>query len=91
MKAVGRNLIIEKKKEGTTKTKGGLLLAETEEGRHVSTESHRAIGLRIDPARRMQDASHAPSSSSKKRPSSTYVGACILTHFHGKSRTRYTK
>ena len=29
MKAVGRNLIIEKKKEGTTKTKGGLLLAET--------------------------------------------------------------
>jgi len=29
MKAVGRNLIIEKTKEGTTKTKGGLLLAET--------------------------------------------------------------
>ena len=28
MKAVGRNLIIEKIKEGTTKTKGGLLLAE---------------------------------------------------------------
>ena len=28
MKAIGRNLIIEKKKEGTTKTKGGLLLAE---------------------------------------------------------------
>ena len=28
MKAIGRNLIIEKVKEGTTKTKGGLLLAE---------------------------------------------------------------
>ena len=27
MKAVGRNLIIEKIKEGTTETKGGLLLA----------------------------------------------------------------
>ena len=29
MKAIGRNLIIKKTKEGTTKTKGGLLLAET--------------------------------------------------------------
>ena len=29
MKAIGRNIIIQKKKEGTTKTKGGLLLAET--------------------------------------------------------------
>jgi len=28
MKAIGRNLIIEKAKQGTTKTKGGLLLAE---------------------------------------------------------------
>ena len=28
MKAIGRNLIIEKTKEGTTKTKGGLLLGE---------------------------------------------------------------
>ena len=28
MKAIGRNIIIQKKKEGTTKTKGGLLLAE---------------------------------------------------------------
>ena len=28
MKAIGRNIIIKKKKEGTTKTKGGLLLAE---------------------------------------------------------------
>jgi co-chaperonin GroES (HSP10) len=28
MKAIGRNLIIQKTKEGTTKTKGGLLLAE---------------------------------------------------------------
>ena len=30
MKAIGRNLIIEKAKEGTTKTKGGLLLAESQ-------------------------------------------------------------
>tara|TARA_R100000656_G_scaffold64631_1_gene49444 strand:+ start:636 stop:896 length:261 start_codon:yes stop_codon:yes gene_type:complete len=29
MKALGRNLIIEKIEEGTTETKGGLLLAET--------------------------------------------------------------
>ena len=28
MKAIGRNLIIEKAKQGTTKTEGGLLLAE---------------------------------------------------------------
>ena len=28
MRAIGNNLIIEKIKEGTTKTKGGLLLAE---------------------------------------------------------------
>ena len=30
MKVIGRNLIIEKIKEGTTKTKGGLLLAENQ-------------------------------------------------------------
>ena len=30
MKAVGRNLIIEQVKEGTTKTKGGLFLAENQ-------------------------------------------------------------
>jgi len=30
MKAIGRNLIIEKVKEGTTKTEGGLLLAENQ-------------------------------------------------------------
>tara|TARA_R100001224_G_scaffold110240_3_gene88624 strand:- start:258 stop:518 length:261 start_codon:yes stop_codon:yes gene_type:complete len=30
MKAVGRNLIIEKIKEGTTKTRGGLLLAKNQ-------------------------------------------------------------
>ena len=30
MKAVGKNLIINKTKEGTTKTKGGLLLAENQ-------------------------------------------------------------
>ena len=28
MKAIGRNLIVQKIKEGTTETKGGLLLAE---------------------------------------------------------------
>jgi len=30
MRAVGKSLIIEKIKEGTTKTKGGLMLAETQ-------------------------------------------------------------
>ena len=30
MKAIGRNIIIEKIKEGTTHTKGGLLLAENQ-------------------------------------------------------------
>ena len=30
MKAIGLNLIIEQVKEGTTKTKGGLMLAETQ-------------------------------------------------------------
>ena len=30
MKAIGKNLIIQKTKEGTTKTKGGLLLAENQ-------------------------------------------------------------
>ena len=30
MKAIGKNLIIEKVKEGTTSTKGGLLLAENQ-------------------------------------------------------------
>jgi len=30
MKAIGRNIIINKAKEGTTKTKGGLLLAENQ-------------------------------------------------------------
>ena len=30
MKAVGKNLIIQQVKEGTTKTKGGLLLAESQ-------------------------------------------------------------
>ena len=30
MKAIGRNIIIEKKKEGTTRTEGGLLLAENQ-------------------------------------------------------------
>jgi chaperonin GroES len=30
MKAIGRNIIIEKIKEGTTTTKGGLLLAENQ-------------------------------------------------------------
>ena len=30
MKAIGKNLIIQKLKEGTTKTKGGLMLAENQ-------------------------------------------------------------
>tara|TARA_R100001510_G_C7584134_1_gene156055 strand:- start:569 stop:829 length:261 start_codon:yes stop_codon:yes gene_type:complete len=30
MKAIGRNLVIKKEKEGTTKTKGGLLLSENQ-------------------------------------------------------------
>jgi len=30
MKAIGRNIIIEKTKEGTTRTEGGLLLAENQ-------------------------------------------------------------
>lgn len=30
MKAIGRNLVIQKTKEGTTKTKGGLMLAENQ-------------------------------------------------------------
>ena len=30
MKAIGRNIIIEKIKEGTTRTEGGLLLAENQ-------------------------------------------------------------
>ena len=30
MKAIGKNLIIQKVKEGTTKTKGGLMLAENQ-------------------------------------------------------------
>ena len=30
MKAIGRNLIIDIKKEGTTTTKGGLLLSENQ-------------------------------------------------------------
>tara|TARA_R110001583_G_scaffold106912_1_gene255393 strand:+ start:1804 stop:2070 length:267 start_codon:yes stop_codon:yes gene_type:complete len=30
MKAIGRNIIINKEKEGTTKTKGGLLLAQSQ-------------------------------------------------------------
>ena len=40
MKAIGRNLIIKKAKEGTTKTKGGLLLAENqrEDIRYVEAE-----------------------------------------------------
>ena len=40
MKAIGRNLIIKKAKEGTTKTKGGLLLAENqrEDIRYIEAE-----------------------------------------------------
>jgi chaperonin GroES len=40
MKAVGKCLVISKKKEGTTKTKGGLLLAENqrEDIRYIEAE-----------------------------------------------------
>jgi co-chaperonin GroES (HSP10) len=47
MKAIGRNLIIQKVKEGTTATKGGLLLAENQKDdiRYIS-ESINAYYLR---------------------------------------------
>jgi co-chaperonin GroES (HSP10) len=40
MKAVGRNLVIKKTKAGTTKTKGGLMLAENqrEDIRYIEAE-----------------------------------------------------
>ena len=54
MKAIGRNLIIEKLKEGTTKTKGGLLLAENQrediryiEAKIVSVGSE-VVGVKIN-------------------------------------------
>ena len=45
MKAIGKNLIIKKQKEGTTKTKGGLLLAENhrEDIRYVEAVLAKAI------------------------------------------------
>ena len=46
MKAIGRNLIIEKIKEGTTKTKGGLLLAENQREDIRYTEADSIIGWR---------------------------------------------
>ena len=54
MKAIGRNLIIEKLKEGTTKTKGGLLLAENQrediryiEAKIISVGSE-VVGVKIN-------------------------------------------
>jgi len=49
MKAIGRNLIIEKLKEGTTKTKGGLLLAENhrDDIRYVEAKVL-SIGTEVD-------------------------------------------
>jgi co-chaperonin GroES (HSP10) len=49
MKAIGRNLIIEKLKEGTTKTKGGLLLAENhrDDIRYVKAKVL-SIGTEVD-------------------------------------------
>ena len=54
MKAIGRNLIINKIKEGTTKTKGGLLLAENqrEDIRYVEASivsvGDEVVGLKKD-------------------------------------------
>ncbi len=54
MKAVGKNLIINIKKEGTTKTKGGLLLSENqrEDIRYVQADivsiGEEVIGLKKD-------------------------------------------
>ena len=44
MKAIGRNLIIEKAKEATTETKGGLLLAEIhrDDIRYLKAKSYSA-------------------------------------------------
>ena len=53
MKAVGNNLIIDIKKEGTTKTKGGLLLAENqrEDVRYVEAKvvsvGEEIVGIKI--------------------------------------------
>jgi len=48
MKAIGKNIIIRKTKEGTTATKGGLLLAEThrEDIRYIEAIVH-SIGNEI--------------------------------------------
>tara|TARA_R100001198_G_scaffold81973_1_gene54963 strand:+ start:241 stop:501 length:261 start_codon:yes stop_codon:yes gene_type:complete len=54
MRAVGKNLIIKIKKEGTTKTKGGLLLAENqrEDIRYVQADivsiGEEVVGLKKD-------------------------------------------
>ena len=54
MKAIGRNLIISKTKKGTTKTKGGLLLAENqrEDIRYVEANivsvGDEVVGLKQD-------------------------------------------
>ncbi len=52
MKAIGKNLIIQKVKEGTTKTKGGLMLAENqrEDIRYVEAQvmsvGEEAVGVK---------------------------------------------
>ena len=54
MRAVGKNLIIKIKKEGTTKTKGGLLLAENQldDIRYVQADivsiGEEVVGLKKD-------------------------------------------
>jgi co-chaperonin GroES (HSP10) len=50
MKAIGRNLIIKKIKEGTTKTKGGLLLAENQRSdiRYVFYDRHAGHTIEIN-------------------------------------------
>ena len=53
MKAIGSNIIIKKTKEGTTKTKGGLLLAENhrDDIRYVQATVH-SVGDEIQGLKR---------------------------------------
>jgi len=54
MKAIGRNIIIQKLKEGVTETKGGLFLAEThkEDIRYIEASvvsiGHEVVGVKKD-------------------------------------------
>ena len=49
MEAIGSNIIIKKTKEGTTKTKGGLLLAENHrEDIRYRTADVESVGVRVE-------------------------------------------